>query len=85
MAQTGSIPESERSPEEGNGEPTPVFLPGEFHGQRSLGPSTQVSNPRLLHWQADSLPLSHQGRSWDQACESMGIWFRKLSEKMAEE
>ena len=21
---------------EGNGHPTPVFLPGEFHGQRSL-------------------------------------------------
>ena len=25
------------SPGEGNGLPTPVFLPGEFHGQRSLG------------------------------------------------
>ena len=25
-----------RSPGEGNGNPTPVFLPGEFHGQRSL-------------------------------------------------
>ena len=25
-----------RSPGEGNGYPTPVFLPGEFHGQRSL-------------------------------------------------
>ena len=25
-----------RSPGEGNGRPTPVFLPGEFHGQRSL-------------------------------------------------
>ena len=22
---------------------------------------TQGSNPHLLHWQADSLPLSHQG------------------------
>ena len=22
---------------------------------------TQESNPCLLHWQADSLPLSHQG------------------------
>ena len=22
---------------------------------------TQASNPHLLHWQADSLPLSHQG------------------------
>ena len=31
------IPELERSPGEGNGNPlTPVFLPGESHGQRSL-------------------------------------------------
>ena len=32
----GLIPGSGRSPGEGNGLPTPVFLPGEFHGQRSL-------------------------------------------------
>ena len=32
----GSIPGSGRSPGEGNGYPTPVFLPGESHGQRSL-------------------------------------------------
>ena len=32
----GSIPGSGRSPGEGNGLPTPVLLPGEFHGQRSL-------------------------------------------------
>ena len=31
-----SIPESGRSPGEGTGNPTPVFLPGESHGQRSL-------------------------------------------------
>ena len=32
-----SIPGSRRSPGEGNGWlPTSVFLPGEFHGQRSL-------------------------------------------------
>ena len=30
------IPGSVRSPEEGNGNPTPVFLPGKSHGQRSL-------------------------------------------------
>ena len=30
----GSIPGSGRSPGEGNG--CPLFLPGEFHGQRSL-------------------------------------------------
>ena len=32
----GSIPGSGRSPGEGNWLPTPVFLPGESHGQRSL-------------------------------------------------
>ena len=32
-----AIPESGTSPAEGNGWlPTPVFLPGEFHGQKSL-------------------------------------------------
>ena len=32
----GSIPGLERSPAESNGLPTPIFLPEEFHGQRSL-------------------------------------------------
>ena len=32
----GLIPELERSPGEGEWLPTPVFLPEEFHGQRSL-------------------------------------------------
>ena len=32
----GSIPGWGRFPGEGNGKPTPVFLPGESHGQRSL-------------------------------------------------
>ena len=32
----GLIPGSGRAPGEGNGKPTPVFLPGEFHGQRFL-------------------------------------------------
>ena len=32
----GSIPESGRFPGEGNDYPTPVFLLGEFHGQKSL-------------------------------------------------
>ena len=31
-----SVPGLGRSPGEGNGEPTPVFLPGKSHGQRSL-------------------------------------------------
>ena len=32
----GSIPGSGRAPGEGNGYPLQLFLPGEFHGQRSL-------------------------------------------------
>ena len=32
----GSIPESERSPGGGQWQPTPLFLAGESHGQRSL-------------------------------------------------
>ena len=32
----GSIPGLGRSPGKGNGLPIPVFLPGEFHEQRSL-------------------------------------------------
>ena len=31
-----SLPGLGRSPGEGTGKSTPVFLPGEFHGQRSL-------------------------------------------------
>ena len=32
----GLMPGSERSPGGGNGKSTPVFLPGKFHGQKSL-------------------------------------------------
>ena len=44
LRDAGSIPGSGRSPGEGN---TPVLLPGEFHGQRSLaGYSPQSSKVR---------------------------------------
>ena len=36
VGDSGSIPRSGRSPGGGQGNPTPVFLPGEFHGQRNL-------------------------------------------------
>ena len=36
MQETGLIPVSERSAGEGIGYPTPVFLPGELHGQKPL-------------------------------------------------
>ena len=39
----------ERSPEGGYGQPTPVFLPGESHGQRRL-PHGQIT----VHWVAQS-------------------------------
>jgi len=32
----GLVPGLGRSPGKGNGKPVPVFLPGKFHGQRSL-------------------------------------------------
>ena len=35
-ADVDSIPGSGKSPGGGNGKPTPVFLPGKSHGQRSL-------------------------------------------------
>ena len=36
MKDLGSIPGSGRSPGEGNGQTTPIFLPGEFREERSL-------------------------------------------------
>ena len=36
LTDVGSIPGSGRSPGGGHGNPTPVFLPGESHRQRSL-------------------------------------------------
>ena len=33
---TGLVPGSGRSPGGGDGNPLPIFLPGEFQGQRSL-------------------------------------------------
>ena len=32
----GLVPGLWRSPGKGNGKPVPVFLPGKYHGQRSL-------------------------------------------------
>ena len=49
----GSSPGLEGSPGEGNGKPTPVFLPGKFHEQRSLagysprGPKESDTTERL--------------------------------------
>ena len=51
----GSIPDSERSPGEENGKPTPVFWPGESHGRKSLvgyspwGPIESDTTEQLTH------------------------------------
>ena len=42
----GSIPGSARSPPRREWQPAPVFLPGEFHGQRSLAGT--------VHWVTES-------------------------------
>ena len=65
----GSIPGSERYPGERNGTMSMGFP------DKNTGESchfllqgiflTQGSNPHLLHWQADSLPLSHLGSPLD--------------------
>ena len=46
--------------------PTGLLCPWDFPGNFLLQDIflTQGSNLRLLHWQADFLPLSHQGSPW---------------------
>ena len=52
---SGSIPGSGRFPQRRKLQPTPVFLPGKFHGQRSLvgyspwGPKEVDMTERLTH------------------------------------
>ena len=46
---SGSVPGLGRSPGEGNGYPLPIFLPGEFHGQRSLGGLQSMGSQRVGH------------------------------------
>ena len=51
----GSIPRSGRSPGEGNGKATPVFLPGEFHGQRTLvGYSPRSHKESDMNWMTNT-------------------------------
>ena len=62
-----SIPESKRSLGEGNCYPTPIFLPGEVHGQRSLAAyspwghkgsdTTEVTNTFTDELAPSSLPI----------------------------
>ena len=43
----GSVPGSGRSPGGGNGNALHYFLPGEFHGQRSLADSSPCNSEEL--------------------------------------
>ena len=45
----GSIPGLGRSPREENGNPTPLFLPGESHGWRSLVGCQSMGSQRVGH------------------------------------
>ena len=45
----GSISGLGRSPGEGNGKPTPVFLPGKTHGQRGPGGLQSMGLQRVRH------------------------------------
>ena len=64
----GSIPGSGKSPGEGNSYPTPVFLPGEFYGQRRLvgyspwgrkesDMTEQLSTHAAWYWVGQKSPL----------------------------
>ena len=39
----------------------------------------QGLNPRLLHWQADSLPLSHQGSPFNILALFLCLWEKELN------
>ena len=69
--QETSIPGSGRSPREGNQLPTPVFWPGEFHGQRSLGTTVlKVSESDTT----ERLALSvFKEKSWEQQDAFVGM------------
>ena len=47
MGDQGLIPGLGRYPGEGNGKPTPVLLPGEFHGERCLAGYSSWSRKEL--------------------------------------
>ena len=51
------------SPGEGNGQPTPLFLPGKFHEQRSLAGYSPWGHTRVRHSQMQKLnkQLGSQG------------------------
>ena len=49
VGDVGSVPLSGKIPWRRKGQPTPVFLPGEFHGQRSLAGCSLWGSKRVDH------------------------------------
>ena len=55
----------------------PPHTPTSCTGRQGKVAEGQGSNPHLLHWQADSLPLSHQGRAGATATQAEGVGARE--------
>ena len=55
----GLIPGSGRSPEGGNGNPLPIFLPGEYLGQRSLVGFSPWGHEELTQLSTHAFFLDH--------------------------
>ena len=55
----GSTPGTERSPGGGHGSPTPVFVLGESHGQRSLAGYSPWGHKRVRHSWATKYTSTH--------------------------
>ena len=77
----GSIPGLERFPGEGNGLPTPVFLPGESHGQRSLatvhGVTKSRTRPGDFHLQELIWSGGEAGRTLKDSSFSPGSSYKR--------
>ena len=63
-----SIPGSERSPGEKKWQPTPVFLPGKSHGQRSLAGYSPWA-PRSGHGLTTKVPCIKQRQANLSTCK----------------
>ena len=73
----GLIPGSGRSPGEGNGNPTPVFLPREFHGQGSLADYTVHGVTKSRHDWATSTSFTFS----EKKKETTRNWYIPWKEK----
>ena len=82
MGDLCSIPGSGRSPGEGNGKPTPVFLPGKSHGWRSLvgyGPRGHKESDTTEQRYFLSFLVSADLRAKPHCCKLLGA--RRIKKK----